>query len=209
MCCSIRGSANLFNSRDLVNNLRKAECGLIIDGVQTDSEPVIAYQEGDTVFGKVHYSPDSRGNILSFGTTKDRCHHAKYDFDSDTYMVKMTKGGVVFMRWNNIYIHDTTDPSHTLGSDHLSMQITVRQNAAALCIVVVQHLNMFPPSTSLKAYSPRELMWNRVVDAKTDLALGFEDYVQTHRNVEYNSLEPRTDGPIALYPIENLEGTWA
>jgi hypothetical protein len=41
-------------------------------------------------------------------------------------MVKMTKGGVVylFVRWNNIYIHDT------LGSDHLSMQITVTQNAA-------------------------------------------------------------------------------
>jgi hypothetical protein len=48
---------------------------------------------------------------------------------------------------------------------------------AALCIFVVQRLNMFPPSTSLNAYSPRELMWNRVVDAKTDLALGFGDYV--------------------------------
>jgi hypothetical protein len=46
-------------------------------------------------------------------------------------MVKMIKGGVVylFVRWNNIYIHDTTNSGHTFGSDHLSMQITVTQNA--------------------------------------------------------------------------------
>jgi hypothetical protein len=80
---------------------------------------------------------------------------------------------------------------------------------AALCIFVVQRLNMFPPSTSLNAYSPRELMWNRIVDAKTDLALGFGDYVQAHRNIEDNTLEPRTDKAIALYPTGNLEGTLA
>jgi hypothetical protein len=52
-------------------------------------------------------------------------------------------------------------------------------------------------------------MWNRIVDAKTDLALGFGDYVQAHRNIEDNTLEPRTDGAIALYPTGNLEDTWA
>jgi hypothetical protein len=89
-------------------------------------------QKGDTVFGKVHNSPDSRGNILSFGTTRDRCHHAEYDFDTDTYKIKMVKGGVVyvFVRWKNIYVHDTRDPGHTLGSDHLSIQSVVRPNAA-------------------------------------------------------------------------------
>jgi hypothetical protein len=61
----------------MVSNLREAEYGLIIDGVQVDSDLVIAHQEGDTIFGKVHYSSDSRGNILSFETTRDRCHHAK------------------------------------------------------------------------------------------------------------------------------------
>jgi hypothetical protein len=80
---------------------------------------------------------------------------------------------------------------------------------AALCIFVVQRLNMFPSSTTVNAYSPRELMWNRIVDAKTDLALGFGDYVQAHRNLEDNSMEPRTDGALALYPVGNLEGTWA
>jgi hypothetical protein len=34
-------------------------------------------------------------------------------------------------------------------------------------------------------------------------------YVQAHRNEEDNSMSPCTDGAIALYPIGNLEGTWA
>jgi hypothetical protein len=68
---------------------------------------------------------------------------------------------------------------------------------------------MFPSSTASTVYSPREQLWNRVVNAKTDLALGFGDYVQAHRNLEDNIMNPRTDGAIALYPLGNLEGTWA
>jgi hypothetical protein len=117
---------------EIVSNIREAEYGLIIDGVRVDSNPVMTHQQGDTIFGKVHYSSDSKGSILSFGTTRDRCHHAKYDFNKDTYMVKMTKGEVVylFVRCNNIYFHDTTNSGHTLSSNHLSMQIMVTQNAA-------------------------------------------------------------------------------
>jgi hypothetical protein len=70
----------------------------------------------------------------------------------------------------------------------------------------VEHV---PPFTSSNAYSPRKLIWNWIVGAKTDLAVGFRDYVQAHRNLEDNTLEPRTDGVIALYPTRYLEGTWA
>ena len=47
----------------------------------------------------------------------------------------------------------------------------------ALCIYIVQRLNMFPTSSSHNSNSPRKLLWNRVIDSKTDLALVFEDYV--------------------------------
>jgi hypothetical protein len=68
---------------------------------------------------------------------------------------------------------------------------------------------MFPSSTNSTVYSPREFLWNRIINAKTDLALVFGDYVQVHRNEEDNSMSPRTDTAIALYPIDNVEGTWA
>jgi hypothetical protein len=68
---------------------------------------------------------------------------------------------------------------------------------------------MFPSSTNNTVYNLCELLWNRVVNAKTDLALGFGEYVQAQRNEEGYSMSPRTDGAIALYPIGNREGTWA
>jgi hypothetical protein len=412
------GSTNLFFNRNLLTNLRKASYSIVIDGIQKTSKPVIASMEGDTLFGTTHYSPDCRGNILSFAVTRDRCFDIRYEKTPDKHYVQMVENGpvYVFKRWENIYVHDTNseesiiesmpifassvaenaakytkrevkaaaearelmrklgDPSAAsiaeslkmgriantnLTADdvwrsidiwgrtsqsikgkttshqaptvkiqrvpvdevqkHQELQVdlmyvdkvcfllgvliplkyvflaplpskakgqlwsvlrkyisiprsrglkvdvirtdpesavvaleteineagcqlnpggrgeaipvvereirTIKERCrgiintlaytlpyclvAALCIYVVQRLNMFPRSTALTNLSPREQLFNRVVDAKTDAALGFGDYVQAHRNVEDNSMEPRTDGVIALYPIGNLEGTWA
>jgi hypothetical protein len=37
---------------------------------------------------------------------------------------------------------------------------------------------MLPSSTNNTVYSPRELLWNRVINVENDLALGVGDYVQ-------------------------------
>jgi hypothetical protein len=412
------GSANIFCNPNLLLNIRSASYGLIIEGISKSSKPVITYHEGDTCFGPSHYSPDARGNVLSFAMTHDRCSHMHYDFNQDCHFIRMEKDGpfYVFVRWNNIYVHDTTNEAHT-SYENVCMSFNVKEKMAkytkrevrdaaaardlmrrladpspssvaerlrsgriahttlvpediwrsmdiwgkthetikgkttshkapvvkpqripvkelqqnqelqvdlmfvdrvafllgvlvpmkyillsplvnktkdviwkslkkfiaipksrniivdvvrtdpesaimaletevaeagcqlnpggrgeavpvvertirtikercrgiintlaytlpycliaALCVFVVQRLNMFPSSTANTVYSPREQMWNRVINAKTDLALGFGDYVQAHRNVEDNTMNPRTDGVIALYPLGNLEGTWA
>jgi hypothetical protein len=73
------GGAHLCSNPNLLSNSRKSTYGLVIDGIRADSKPVITFLKGDTCFELAHYSPDSRGNILSFGVKRDRCYHMWYD----------------------------------------------------------------------------------------------------------------------------------
>eukprot|EP01038_Epipyxis_sp_PR26KG_P020242 gene20242-28644_t len=56
--------------------------------------------------------------------------------------------------------------------------------------------------------SPKELLTGRKINFDTDLRVGFGDYVHaTAPNIVKNSMEPRTQGCIALLPIGNIQGS--
>ena len=74
---------------------------------------------------------------------------------------------------------------------------------------VVTRINMLPSSLRVDPTSPRELFLGRKINAKTDLRLCFGDFVQARvPNVVSNSMEPRTQGCIALNSKGNEQGTW-
>jgi hypothetical protein len=72
----------------------------------------------------------------------------------------------------------------------------------------VTRLNMVPSGTRVDPTSPRELFLGRKLNAKTDLRIGFGEYVQAHDpNVVKNSMDDRTMGAISLLPTGNLQGS--
>ena len=69
---------------------------------------------------------------------------------------------------------------------------------------------MEPTSTSIDDYSPREIFLQRALNYKRDLRIGFGDYAQVQvplGDSEYNTMESRTEGAIAVWPTGNLQGS--
>jgi len=70
-------------------------------------------------------------------------------------------------------------------------------------------LNVQTTSSLTGNWCPRVRMTGRKVDFKKEYALTFGDYVEARNpKVISNSMEPRTDGCIALYPTLNVNGSW-
>jgi len=73
----------------------------------------------------------------------------------------------------------------------------------------VSRLNVQTTSSLVGNWSPRVRMTGRKVDFKKEYALTFGEYVEA-RNPQAvsNSMAPRTDPCIALYPTLNVNGSW-
>ena len=77
-----------------------------------------------------------------------------------------------------------------------------------LIYFVVACINMLPNHNRMDRTSPKELLTGRKINFDTDLRVGFGDYVHaTAPNIVKNSMEPRTQGCIALLPIGNIQGS--
>jgi len=73
----------------------------------------------------------------------------------------------------------------------------------------VSRLNVQTTSSLTGNWCPRVRMTGRKVNFKKEYALTFGDYVEARNpQVVSNSMEPRTDGCIALYPTLNVNGSW-
>ncbi|KAA8493868.1 hypothetical protein FVE85_5005 [Porphyridium purpureum] len=80
---------------------------------------------------------------------------------------------------------------------------------AAAVQYCVQRLNMLPSTVSQSpGASARELFTGLKSDASRDLRLKFGEYIQVHTAKTGNSLEPPTEGCIALHGSDNLSGSW-
>ena len=75
----------------------------------------------------------------------------------------------------------------------------------------VLRINSEIKSTGTDERSPRERLNGRI-NSKSWIRHGFGDYVQVHsedsNRAGYNNMEGRTIGALALYPIDNVSGTW-
>jgi Reverse transcriptase (RNA-dependent DNA polymerase) len=76
----------------------------------------------------------------------------------------------------------------------------------------VSRINLQPISSSGSELSPRERLYHRSIDARSDFKHGIFDYVQVHLdesdNANYNGMRERTSGALALMPVGNQEGAW-
>jgi hypothetical protein len=78
----------------------------------------------------------------------------------------------------------------------------------ALISYVVSRMNWMPNVNSGPASSPKSIYLARLMDLKIDARIGFGEYAQVKTLHELsNSMEPRTEGAIALNPAENLSGS--
>ena len=69
-------------------------------------------------------------------------------------------------------------------------------------------LNIRPSRVRNTNLSPWEIFYGRRVDARRDLRVAFGRWVQTHPVTTSNTMEERTQGGLALYPINNSHGSW-
>ena len=67
-------------------------------------------------------------------------------------------------------------------------------------------INIMPNAASV--ISPREIHTGRKVSAKRDLRAAFGDYCETVTAVITNTMKPRTESCIALYPKGNVTGSY-
>jgi hypothetical protein len=80
-----------------------------------------------------------------------------------------------------------------------------------LVFFVVSRSNLMPSGTRVDPISPSEVYHGRKVDFKRDLRVSFGDYVQTNAPIPDNTKssvsKDRTEGAIALYPLNNEQGS--
>jgi predicted phage tail protein len=75
------------------------------------------------------------------------------------------------------------------------------------CVLfVVQRLNWEPSRSSMDKVSPFEQFSGRKLDMRTDVRVGFGEYVQATVPVTDNSMSGRTQGCITLLPVGNGTG---
>ena len=72
----------------------------------------------------------------------------------------------------------------------------------------VYRINSELKATANDNLSPAERLFNRAIDAKSDLKFAFGDYVQVTDEETTNEMTERTKGAIALMPAGNREGSW-
>ena len=143
-------SLNIFNNKDLLTRIRKAERSIKVSGIQT-GEGVIVDSEGDFgEFGTVFYSGDASANVLSFASQVDAGATIRYDHIEDCFTLQ-PKGS------DNVY----TFGRKTLpGSEGKFYSCDWRSIEAetALVTTVEQNLQAFTKREIGRARLARELM---------------------------------------------------
>ena len=81
-------SLNIFNNKDLLTGLRKAERSIRVSGIQTGGG-VTVDREGDFgEFGTVFYSGDASANVLSFAAQRDAGAMIRYEHEEDIFTLQ-------------------------------------------------------------------------------------------------------------------------
>jgi hypothetical protein len=84
-----------------------------------------------------------------------------------------------------------------------------RNRVKDLVTYVVNRMNTRRTSALNDNICPRTKFTGRKIDHDREFKLGFGDYVEAYNpKVRSNSMEPRTEPCIALYPAANVTGSW-
>ena len=71
----------------------------------------------------------------------------------------------------------------------------------------MSRINLVPHKTGLTNLSPAEVFKGRKINFKTDLRIGFGEYVEAYDPYSDNTMRPRTQAAISLGPTGNASGS--
>ena len=126
ICLDSCAGESIFKSKNLFWNFRQSDVPVIVRGVNSDSNPMIVTEEGETKFGTVYYSEYCVANVLSLGNAVDEFHIVRYLDKFDRFIVHVNKKGPIYTFHRDIntntYIcdldNDVTD-SNTVSGRHI------------------------------------------------------------------------------------------
>ena len=91
-----QASVNVFCNRALLNNVRKSDRNVVLNGVQSGAAGVKITQEGDfNDVGKVYYSSEATANILSYAVMVDGGNRVRYDQRNDRFLLRPVGSNMV------------------------------------------------------------------------------------------------------------------
>lgn len=92
-----QASVNVFCNRALLNNVRKSDRNVVLNGVQSGAAGVKITQVGDfNNVGKVYYSSEATANILSHAIMVDGGHQVRCDQRNDRFLLRPVGSNMVY-----------------------------------------------------------------------------------------------------------------
>ena len=136
ICLDSCAGESIFKSKNLFRNFRQSDVPVIVRGVNSDSNPMIVTEEGETEFGTVYYSEYCVANVLSLGNAVDEFHIVRYLDKFDRFIVQVNKKGPIYTFHRdtntNTYIcdlaNDVTDSNTVTGRHIVTLVSSVSDN---------------------------------------------------------------------------------
>ena len=92
-----QASVNVFCNRALLNNVKKLNRNVVLNGVQSGAAGVKITQEGDfNNVGKVYYSSEATANILSYAVMVDGGNRVSYDERNDRFLLRPVGSNMIY-----------------------------------------------------------------------------------------------------------------
>ena len=96
VCLDSCAGESIFRTRKLLRDFRQSDSPVIIRGVNSNSNPMIVIEEGETEFGTVYHSEHCVANVLSLENAVDEFHLVRYLDKLDRFIVQVNKIGHVY-----------------------------------------------------------------------------------------------------------------
>ena len=92
-----QASVNIFRNPDLLTNIRSADNGILLNGVQQSASGVRVDQIGDfNEVGPVYFSKEASANILSFAAMEDAGSRIRYDHGRAEFTLQPAESSRVY-----------------------------------------------------------------------------------------------------------------
>lgn len=123
---------SLLNDKSLfiVGSMYEAET-MVIDGINTQGDPLTTSTKGLCAFGSAYYHPDALASVYCFGDLVDMSHSVEYVKRKDRFMIEYEEGGDVYAfhrsKRSNTYVCDMLGATAILCALNKPRAKTVRE----------------------------------------------------------------------------------
>lgn len=132
-----QASVNIFSNSDLLKDIRRAENGITLNGVQADAKGVLVDMEGTfNEIGQVYYSAKATANILSFAAMVDSGAEVTYEQGNGRFTLRPAASNNIYSfcrreipgSEGRFYVCDIRNMVSTAATSHKVMVQTVAEN---------------------------------------------------------------------------------